>query len=299
MCGGFANRQCTGDHRDKSKTADETEIENQQKQEAQKAAQVEAANSDVIEITDGNIAQLSNVQVSLVKFYAPWCGHCKKLAPAFKQAATILIQEGSQARLVNVDATAEPNKKLAQKYGVKGFPTLKIFRGDELEDDYSGGRDVHDLCDFMRTAAKEASKPRPPMERVIDFTMSKASSLLKHKVSRQLMIYGNKQTLNQHREVFNQAGKILGTEGEPNMLLLLLNTEDPSLRAVIDRFQVKFGIAGIKYRAADSSGAGGLQALRPKPADTTFEITVENIVDLCQKFMVSLIYIKINPLYEK
>jgi protein disulfide-isomerase-like protein len=288
MCGGFANRKCTGDHRDKSKTDEETAVETQQKQEAEQQRRLEAAASDVVEIEGGLDdfnTQLAEIHVSLVKFYAPWCGHCKALAPAWKEAATILQAENSKAKMVNVDATASPNKALAQKYGVNGFPTLKLFRGNEMEEDYSGGRDTFDLCDFMRTAASEASKPRPPMERVIDFTMAKASSLLKHKVSRQLMVYGNKATLKKHRAALNDAGELLGTDGKPNMLILLLNTEDSSLRAVAQRFQVKFGEVGPIYRAADSSGAGGLQALQPAEKDTVFELTADTILDLCQKFM--------------
>ena len=187
--------------------------------------------------------------------------------------------------MINVDATADSNKKLAQKYGVKGFPTLKLFRGNEMEDDYSGGRDTFDLVEFMRKAASEAAKPRPAMERVIDFTMAKAGGLLKHKVSRQLMVYGNKATLAKHRAALNEAGQSLGSDGKPNMLILLLNTEDSSLRAVIQRFQVKFGEIGPIYRAADSSSAGGLQALQPAEKDTKFDVTADSIIELCQKFM--------------
>lgn len=59
----------------------------------------------------------------LVEFYAPWCGHCKNLAPHWKKAATELKSSG--VKLGALDATAATN--LAQKYGIKGFPTIKIF----------------------------------------------------------------------------------------------------------------------------------------------------------------------------
>ena len=68
----------------------------------------------------------------LVEFYAPWCGHCQKLAPEWKKAAKELH---GVARLGAVNCDDE--KSTCSKYGIKGFPTIKAFGSDkESPSDY-------------------------------------------------------------------------------------------------------------------------------------------------------------------
>ncbi|NXD30517.1 PDIA2 isomerase, partial [Spelaeornis formosus] len=82
---------------------------------------------NVLVLHEHNFARaLSEHQLLLVEFYAPWCGHCQQLAPAFARAATELRNESSPARLGKVDATAQT--ALATEFGITSYPTLKLFR---------------------------------------------------------------------------------------------------------------------------------------------------------------------------
>ena len=59
-----------------------------------------------------------------VKFFAPWCGHCKKMKPDW-DALSNIYQESSEIVIGDVDCTTE--KSLCSKHGVNGYPTLKYF----------------------------------------------------------------------------------------------------------------------------------------------------------------------------
>ena len=77
---------------------------------------------------------------SLVEFYAPWCGHCKSLAPEWAQLST-LFKGTSSIVIAKVDASADENKAIASEFDVKGFPTIKWFAPGSLKpEDYTGGR---------------------------------------------------------------------------------------------------------------------------------------------------------------
>ncbi|KAK5109789.1 hypothetical protein LTR62_006522 [Meristemomyces frigidus] len=88
---------------------------------------------------------------ALVEFYAPWCGHCKNLQPAFEKAAKSL---SGLAKVAAVNCDAEENKPFCGSMGVKGFPTLKLVRpgkkgGRAMVEDYNGGRTAKAMVDAV------------------------------------------------------------------------------------------------------------------------------------------------------
>ena len=88
---------------------------------------------------------------ALVEFYAPWCGHCKKLAPEYEEAAKAFAGE-TGVGLYTVDATE--NAELGTKYDVSGYPTLKWFPpGSSEPEDYQSSRDAQGLIDFVNEKA--------------------------------------------------------------------------------------------------------------------------------------------------
>jgi protein disulfide-isomerase A6 len=69
-----------------------------------------------------------------VEFYAPWCGHCKQLAPSWEKAAKAL------KGVVKVGAVdMDSDREAGAQYGIQGFPTIKFFGFDKSKpSDYQG-----------------------------------------------------------------------------------------------------------------------------------------------------------------
>merc|ERR1711944_397988 len=89
-------------------------------------------------------------------FYAPWCGHCKRMEPEFVKAAESLITMNIKGKLAAVDATKE--SKLGKRFEVKGYPTVKYFKKGEFAFDGGNARKEKEIVDFM----KDPKEPPPP-----------------------------------------------------------------------------------------------------------------------------------------
>jgi len=111
-----------------------------------------AAASDVLVFTDSDFeSKVKQHDILLAEFYAPWCGHCKRLAPEYEKAATTLAKNDPPVALAKVDCTVET--KICQKYSVSGYPTLKIFKNGEVAEDYNGPREADGIVSTMRSKA--------------------------------------------------------------------------------------------------------------------------------------------------
>jgi protein disulfide isomerase len=103
--------------------------------------------SSVVKLDDSSFSGvISHSKYVLVKFYAPWCGHCQSMAPDYIKAADKLIEEGIDVTLAEVDATQ--SSELAQKYNVEGYPTILWFV-DGKPKPFSGQRTTESIISWV------------------------------------------------------------------------------------------------------------------------------------------------------
>eukprot|EP00771_Trimastix_marina_P003029 gnl/Trimastix_PCT/421.p2 GENE.gnl/Trimastix_PCT/421~~gnl/Trimastix_PCT/421.p2 ORF type:complete len:365 (+),score=138.81 gnl/Trimastix_PCT/421:3-1097(+) len=101
---------------------------------------------------------------AFIKFYAPWCGHCQRLAPEFEKLADAYAHH-SNILVAKVDCDVE--KELCGRYSVRGYPTLKFFpNGNGKPEDYQGGRTAEDMGKFIqeKTGMRMKLAPNPVLE---------------------------------------------------------------------------------------------------------------------------------------
>lgn len=119
------------------------------------------AGSAVVDLIPKNFDNvvLKSGKPALVEFFAPWCGHCKNLAPVYEELAQAFSFAEDKVTIAKVDA--DEHRDLGRKFGVQGFPTLKWFDGkSDKPEEYNGGRDLESLSAFV--TQKTGIKPRGP-----------------------------------------------------------------------------------------------------------------------------------------
>jgi protein disulfide-isomerase A6 len=113
-------------------------------------AAIYSVNGAALDLTTAQFQSELEGKNSLIKFYAPWCGHCKALAPAFNELADLYNGKDSSVVIAKVDCTVEQD--LCSKHGVTGYPTLKVFdssTGLSEGKPYNGGRDLAALKAYV------------------------------------------------------------------------------------------------------------------------------------------------------
>mmetsp|Transcript_44778 Transcript_44778/g.93390 ORF Transcript_44778/g.93390 Transcript_44778/m.93390 type:complete len:213 (-) Transcript_44778:377-1015(-) len=114
-------------------------------------------NSEVIELRSSNWHRTKH-GYWLVKFYAPWCGHCKKLAPVYEEVATFYHRTQSlSVSVAKVDGTQESS--LLTTFDVKGYPTIVLLKDGQRVASFDGKRSFDGLTAFVR---KHVDPDAPP-----------------------------------------------------------------------------------------------------------------------------------------
>ncbi|OQR80607.1 hypothetical protein ACHHYP_17421 [Achlya hypogyna] len=128
------------------------------------ASEEPATTTNVVQLTSDNFAELTQLETGatgdwLIKFYAPWCGHCKRLAPVFEDLATEV-----STSIAEIDVEAHSDIK--EQFGVSGYPTLLFFKDQKMYA-FKGERTIAGFKAFLdggytAVDAKPLPKKRDP-----------------------------------------------------------------------------------------------------------------------------------------
>ncbi|XP_064105135.1 thioredoxin domain-containing protein 5-like [Macrobrachium nipponense] len=102
----------------------------------------------VLVLTSENFENAISQAYTLVKFFAPWCGHCKRMAPTYEELGRKFVGH-SFVKIAKVDCTQEVNRGLCSEQNVNGFPTLYFYKGGEKLAEYNGDRSLNDMSNFI------------------------------------------------------------------------------------------------------------------------------------------------------
>ncbi|EQC28068.1 hypothetical protein SDRG_14162 [Saprolegnia diclina VS20] len=137
--------------------------------------------SHVVELTSDSFEHLTQAATGattgdwLVEFYAPWCGHCKHLAPVYEDVANELH---GTVNVAKVDVTA--NAALGQRFDIKGFPTILLFHKGSMYEYGSNERTKEALVAYASGGfASGLKKPVPTVPTLMDEATKHAHIIVK------------------------------------------------------------------------------------------------------------------------
>ena len=103
--------------------------------------------TEIIHVTDKDFAEKVGASESpvLIDFWAPWCGPCKMVAPLLED-----IADEFEGRLVVAKVNVDDSPELTARMGIRGIPTLSLFRGGEVVAQQTGAGSLSQLRTFVK-----------------------------------------------------------------------------------------------------------------------------------------------------
>ncbi|KAF4344085.1 disulfide-isomerase [Fusarium beomiforme] len=242
-------------------------------------AAIYTKNSPVLQVNARNYDKLiaKSNYTSIVEFYAPWCGHCQNLKPAYEKAAKNL---DGLAQVAAIDCDDESNKQFCGGMGVQGFPTLKIVRpgkktGNPVVEDYQGQRTAGAIQEAVmskinnhvtRVSDKDLdSFLKGDKPKAILFTSKGTTSALIRSIAIDFL---DVISVAQIRDKETAAVKKFGIEKFPTLVLIPGDGKDP---IVYDGEMVKKDMVKFLSQAGEPNpihATGSTKSSKPKKAES-------------------------------
>ncbi|KAJ9557385.1 hypothetical protein OSB04_011999 [Centaurea solstitialis] len=204
--------------------------------------------ADVVVLTADNFEnEVGKDRGALVEFYAPWCGHCKKIAPFFEQLG-ILVKKTKSVLAGKVDC--DENKELCTKYGVSGYPTIKWFPEGSLEPkDYEGSRTVDGFAEFINKEAGTNIKVGGFPSHVVALTTDNFDEIVMDKTKDVFVEFY--ATWCGHCKALAPIYESLGTAYKNERDVVIANLDGDRFRSLAERFDIT-GYPTMKFFPKDN-----------------------------------------------